>query len=135
MKNGIKLVIVGFGCFFGGILRYICELVTGLFIRAPFTDSIAVLIVNTIGCFVIGLFAAFTIKKIVSNKWNKFVTTGFCGGLTTFSSLAQSTVVLLTTGHLIIGLILLLANMFLGMGAVYLALYLVLGKKLVSDSL
>lgn len=129
MSNGVKLLIVGAGCFFGGALRYASELIAGLWINAPFADPLAVLIVNTLGCFIIGLFTAWVIKKLVSAKWNKFVTTGFCGGLTTFSSFAQGITALFMGAHIWVGIIYILANMLCGLFAVYLGLVLVMGKK------
>lgn len=69
------------------------------------------------------------IKKLVSPKWNKFVTTGFCGGLTTFSSFAQGITALFMAGHVWVGIIYIFANMLLGLCAVYFGIYLVMGKE------
>lgn len=129
MSNGVKLLIVGAGCFFGSVLRYASELIAGLRVSSPFADPLAVLIVNTIGCFIIGLFTAWVIKKLVSPKWNKFVTTGFCGGLTTFSSFAQGITALFMGAHVWVGIFYIFANMLFGLIAVYLGLYIVFGRK------
>ena len=83
MSNGLKLLVIGCGCFFGGVLRYACELTSDLWINPPFADPLAVLIVNAVGCFIIGLFNGWALKKIVPKDWHTIITTGFCGGLTT----------------------------------------------------
>lgn len=64
MTNGIKLLIVGLGCFFGGALRYAGELIAGQWINVPFADPLAVLVVNILGCFIIGLFTAWVLKNL-----------------------------------------------------------------------
>lgn len=63
MTNGLKLLVIGCGCFFGGVLRYACEVVSDLWIKPPFADPLAVLIVNAVGCFIIGLFTGWALKK------------------------------------------------------------------------
>lgn len=64
MTNGLKLLVIGCGCFFGGVLRYACEVVSDLWIKPPFADPLAVLIVNAVGCFIIGLFTGWALKKL-----------------------------------------------------------------------
>ena len=57
---------------------------------------------NATGSFVIGFFFALTAvggRLLVSPDWRLFVTVGFCGGFTTFSSLSLQTLTLLRDGQ------------------------------------
>lgn len=130
MTNGLKLLVIGCGCFFGGVLRYACEMISDRWLNPPFADPLAVLIVNAVGCFIIGLFTGWALKKIVPKDWHTIITTGFCGGLTTFSSFAQGVTVLFLAGHVWVGIFYILADMLLGLFAVYAGLFLVMGKDL-----
>ena len=55
---------------------------------------------NLIGCYIIGMaIAFFTAYPTFAPEWRLFVTTGFCGGLTTFSTFSAEIVVLLQSGR------------------------------------
>ena len=55
---------------------------------------------NLIGCYIIGMaIAFFTTYPAFAPEWRLFVTTGFCGGLTTFSTFSAETVMLLQSGR------------------------------------
>jgi CrcB protein len=43
--------------------------------------------------------AIFTAYPTIAPEWRLFVTTGFCGGLTTFSTFSAETVMLLQSGR------------------------------------
>ena len=50
------------------------------------------LIVNVTGCFVIGVFLTAAVDRLVLDpRWRLLVAVGFCGGYTTFSTLAFET--------------------------------------------
>lgn len=56
---------------------------------------------NLIGCYIIGMaLAFFTVYPAVAPEWRLLVTTGFCGGLTTFSTFSAEIVILLQSGRL-----------------------------------
>jgi fluoride exporter len=60
---------------------------------------------NLIGCYVIGVaIALFTTYPTIAPEWRLFVTTGFCGGLTTFSTFSAEVVLLLQSGRSIFAL-------------------------------
>jgi CrcB protein len=55
---------------------------------------------NLIGCYVIGVAVAFFLQyPAFAPEWRLFVTTGFCGGLTTFSTFSAEVVLLMQTGR------------------------------------
>ncbi len=92
LKN---IIIVGIGGFIGTILRYLLT-----FYMHKATDSIfpiGTLIVNLLGCFIIGIvIGLFEKGSLVSPEFRLFLTVGFCGGLTTFSTFSSDIVNLLS---------------------------------------
>lgn len=88
------MLIAGLGGFVGTCLRFLtgklCHL---LFVSAFPWGTFAV---NIIGSFVIGIFFGLAEKtQVISPQMNVFLITGFCGGFTTFSSLADDMYLLL----------------------------------------
>lgn len=82
------------------------------------------LAVNVAGCFVLGALAAtFAAQAGGSPAVRAGVTTGFLGGLTTFSTFGQETVGLLSGDHPMMGLVNVLGNVGLGVGAAALGLW------------
>lgn len=60
---------------------------------------------NLIGCYLIGVAVGFfTTYPTVAPEWRIFITTGFCGGLTTFSTFSAEVVTLLQSGRSIFAL-------------------------------
>lgn len=65
----------------------------------PF-HSPGTLAANLIGCYIIGVALAFFAQyPAFAPEWRLFVTTGFCGGLTTFSTFSAEVVVLMQSGR------------------------------------
>jgi len=55
---------------------------------------------NVIGCYIIGMaLALFMAYPAVTPEWRLFLTTGFCGGLTTFSTFSAELVTLMQSGR------------------------------------
>lgn len=80
-----SLLIVGIGSFTGGVLRY---LISKLIQDSGFhTFPLGTFLVNVVGCFAIGLFyGLFERNNLISPDMRLFLTIGFCGGFTTFST-------------------------------------------------
>ncbi len=59
------------------------------------------LLANLIGGYVVGIAVAFFAQTPnISAEWRLFIITGFCGGLTTFSTFSAEVVTLLQAGRL-----------------------------------
>ncbi|MHB8098452.1 MAG: fluoride efflux transporter CrcB [Sulfuricurvum sp.] len=111
------ILAIGSGAFIGAVLRaYLNGVVNHQF---PHTLPYGTLSVNLIGSFLIGaLFAYFSYSTFITLQAKSFLTTGFLGGLTTYSTFAMETFFLLSGGHILLAM----ANMALNtFGAVAMA--------------
>lgn len=86
--------IVGSGSFLGGGFRYL--------IQKQLTDSIqssfpySTLLINITGCFFLGFLLGISNKyDFLSPETRLFLTTGLCGGFTTFSTFSNDSLMLL----------------------------------------
>jgi CrcB protein len=97
----ITYLLVALGSALGGMARYGCS---GLLARTiGETFPWGTLAVNVAGSLVIGLFTALTGpdgRILVAPDLRLFVTIGFCGGFTTFSSFSLQTLELVRAGEL-----------------------------------
>lgn len=77
--------VVGFGSFLGGGSRFLVSKLAGGLLASSF--PLATFIVNLLGCLLIGFFSSLpSTVSWLSPQERLFLTTGFCGGLTTFST-------------------------------------------------
>jgi fluoride exporter len=91
-------ILIALGSAIGGVLRYALTRAT-LSIDNGFPYG--TILVNIIGCFVIGFFGTFTVhgdRHAVSDHVRLFVMVGLCGGFTTFSSFSLQTLDLIRAG-------------------------------------
>ena len=93
-----SLLIVGTGSFIGGAMRYLLSTLMKNVCGQGFPWG--TLMVNLLGCFLFGmLFAVFGKSNATDNTLYLLLTTGICGGFTTFSTFANESVQMLQQGN------------------------------------
>lgn len=91
------ILIVGSGSFIGGALRYlISQMMKPVGSGFPY----GTFCVNILGCFLIGLlYGLFAKYSSTSSDWCLLLTTGLCGGFTTFSTFCNESVSMIQNGN------------------------------------
>lgn len=92
------ILVISVGAALGALLRWALGLrLNFLFPALP----PGTLVANMIGSYVIGVaMAYFATAPTIPAEWRLLIVTGFCGGLTTFSTFSAEVVVLLQQGRL-----------------------------------
>ena len=92
------VIAIAFGAASGALLRWqLGARLNSFFPALPFGTLAA----NLIGGYVIGLaIAFFSLSPGIAPEWRLSIVTGFCGGLTTFSTFSAEVVALLQEGRL-----------------------------------
>jgi CrcB protein len=113
-------VFVGGGL--GSLLRWSVALLLGRHAAEPF--PFATLAVNLAGCFLAGVLAALFAERLPVSPPVRFgLTTGFLGGLTTFSTFGLETARLFQSGHAGLAVGNVLANVVPGVAGAALGLW------------
>lgn len=95
------LVYIGVGSCFGGVARYLLSQLIREKVGAAFPWG--TFVVNVLGCFIIGVIYGMIDRGYpMSNEMRAFLTVGFCGGFTTFSTFVYETHQLLSTSGLLL---------------------------------
>nr|MBA3531074.1 fluoride efflux transporter CrcB [Ardenticatenales bacterium] len=96
-----SLLALALGAIAGALLRYQATLWAAARFGTGFPYG--TLLVNLVGSFILGFFLALATRGgvVAHPTLRLFVATGFCGSLTTFSTLSYETVLLLTDGRLL----------------------------------
>lgn len=114
-----EILIVALGGGIGAVSRYLTS--NWAIARFGADFPYGTLIVNIFGCFIIGLFMALAVDRLnISPYWRLFVTVGFLGGLTTFSSFSYETLNLLEKSMLLPAFYNIGLNLFGGLVAAWL---------------
>lgn len=118
-----KILAVMIGCAFGGAFRFLITTYVNKLGHFPY----GTLTVNLIGCFLIGIISTLLTERFtgVSPYLSLLLTVGFLGGLTTFSSFGNETMLLLKTGLVMQAMLNVALNMLGGLLAVWLGIMLV----------
>ncbi|MGD8400131.1 MAG: fluoride efflux transporter CrcB [Bacillota bacterium] len=124
MIVNILLVIAGGGL--GAACRYLLTIGTARFFGNIFPWG--TLLVNLIGCFLIGLGFSLAGRNVIAPQLKLLFMTGFLGGLTTFSTYALESTNFWTDGASLVALTNLAANNLGGLLLVCLGLW--LGKQI-----
>ena len=107
----------------GSLLRYAASRLAAAWTVSPFPW--ATLVVNVLGSFVIGIWAAYLTRRAPSAPleppgialWDAAIRVGVLGGLTTFSSFSLESILLLQKGHILLAAGNAGANVILGFAA------------------
>ena len=121
----MKIVLIVFlGSGIGGVMRYFVQnWIAG---SSPVVFPFGTFTVNIVGCFLIGLFYALGEKgNILSPEWRIALTTGFCGGFTTFSTFAYESNNLLRAGDYVYFGLYIFLSVLLGIAGVLLGIFVV----------
>ena len=94
-----SLIVRAGGASLGAWLRWLL----GMKLNALFpTIPPGTVVANMVGGYIIGLAIAFlAASPTLSPEWRLLIITGFCGGLTTFSTFSAETVALIQEGRLV----------------------------------
>lgn len=115
-----ELLLVFLGGGIGSIFRYGIKLIQSHLSLNPISTlgqtvfPWPTMVANVLGCLLIGFFYSLSSRTGMSPELRLFLTTGLCGGFTTFSTFSSEGVDLMRAGHL-------------GLFAAYFCLTLVLG--------
>ena len=119
-----ELLLVSIGSFFGGGMRFwISKMVQSYtFIAFPF----GTMTVNVLGCLIIGFLSGLNWNGggLLSPSVKMLLTTGFCGGFTTFSTLMNEGYGLMKDGSYTYMMLYLFGSLVLGLLAVLAGHYL-----------
>ncbi len=121
MPSVASILLVAAGSAVGGVLRML--LVSATDARVTQSFPLGVLLVNVIGCFVFGVAVRYGVQSgSLSDTTRVMLTTGLCGGFTTFSAFSMDIVkgmdsgrMTMITTYVMLSLVLCVAAMMLGM--------------------
>lgn len=91
-------LLVGLGSFLGGGSRLLVSRLMSQWMTTPF--PLGTFAVNVLGCLLIGFLSGLPSGGALSPASRLVLTTGFCGGFTTFSTFMNEGVALLKDGNM-----------------------------------
>jgi len=116
-----QVLLIAFGGSLGAVARY--GLSTFVYHSTSETFPWGTLVVNLTGSFLIGVFIELFDTAIIPTEWRSFITIGFLGAYTTFSTYTLETVNLLRDGELKLATFNVLASNLIGIIFVALGIY------------
>ena len=117
----LNLLAVAIGGAIGACTRYLVSVWAAGRFGPEF--PMGTLIVNIVGCFIIGVFMTLTTERLmVSPYWRLVFAVGFLGGLTTFSSFGYETLRLVEEADLLQAFWNIALNLGVGLGATWLGI-------------
>jgi CrcB protein len=112
------LIIIGSGSFIGGVARFLISRYVQSHALSAFPYG--TLLVNLAGCFLIGIFYGLSERgNLMNAELRMFLTVGFCGGFTTFSTFANENISLLREGDFFYFALYTSLSIFFGLMATY----------------
>lgn len=117
----MKLILaIGVGSFIGGISRYLLSTYIQTKVMSGFPYG--TLLVNIVGCFLIGLVFAFSLRGSLGHEWRLFLATGVIGGFTTYSAYSYETLALMREAQYTAAFLYVGASLLLGLAATFLGM-------------
>jgi CrcB protein len=115
------VLLIGIGSFIGGVCRYYSQQIISKFFPSPLPYG--TLSVNIIGCLLIGIIYGLSERgNLLSPEWRLFLTTGFCGGFTTFSTFSYESIALIQDGEFLYLSLYIALSVILGLASTYLGM-------------
>jgi CrcB protein len=112
-------LIIAVGGALGSVARYGAQ--SFVYKIYPFVFPLGTFLVNVSGCLLIGIFYALIEKgNLITPEWRLFLTTGFCGGFTTFSTFAYENANLIRGDDYFYMALYVAGSVILGVAAVFL---------------
>lgn len=113
-----QLLLVALGGALGSAMRYL----TAILLARHYTGSIplATLVVNVLGCFLIGLLIGLCSE---TTYLRLLFITGFCGGFTTFSTFTAESYVMFREGAYGLAFLYIAGSVLIGLLALWVGLY------------
>lgn len=126
----MKLLLVMVGGFFGAISRFSL----GEWIHTNNGFPLGTLVINLMGCFVLGWFLTYIRGKVkIRPELPLMIGTGFIGSFTTFSTFSVETIGLFQQGLVFLAITYILASVGVGLLLTYLGSKWALSKKDTGD--
>lgn len=117
----LEVILVAVGGAIGSTARYLVSTWAATRYGAEFPYG--TLIVNIVGCFIIGVFMTLATERLsISPYWRLFITVGFVGGMTTFSSFSYETIHLLQEADMLRAFYNIGLNILVGFSATWLGI-------------
>lgn len=118
----LKIILIGLGGFLGAISRYLIY----VWLEKPYVVDfpLPTFIVNITGSFVLGAIYALALRQgFISENLLLFLTVGFCGSFTTFSTFSYENLQLLRQENYLIFTSYTLLSVFLSILAAFLGYF------------
>lgn len=104
----------------GGAVGSVCRYLVSLWFVSSFPWG--TLIVNVLGALFIGLLVGIVNKDIMSQEMKLLLVTGFCGGITTFSTFANESFTMMKVGDTMMAALYIATSVITGIMAVWLGM-------------
>jgi CrcB protein len=109
---------IALGSALGGVARFLLSRAAQEW--TSFTFPAGTLLVNVLGALIAGFVIRYALEtSAMSTEWRAFLTTGFCGGFTTFSAFSYETATQIEDGNYKRATFYVLASVLLSLAAIF----------------